>query len=81
LPIHQRKNLFIDKDKKDRIIILPTNNFKTNSDYVLLAKDDTHTIILVKHNDDVLIEYNTTENKKDTYGLAFNQKKMTQYRL
>jgi hypothetical protein len=58
------KNLFIDKEKKDRVIILPTSTeFKINSDYTLLAKDNNHTMMLINHNDDILIEYEI-ENKK-----------------
>jgi hypothetical protein len=59
------KNLFIDKDKKDRVIIIPTSTeFKINSEYKLLAKDSTHTLILVNHNDDILIEYPTKDRKR-----------------
>jgi len=76
----KEKDLFIDKDKQHRIIILPTSNsFEINADYTILAKDDTHTMILVHSHDDVLIQYK--ENKKeDTYGLVFNQRMMIRYR-
>ncbi|MBX0312555.1 MAG: hypothetical protein JHC31_12425 [Sulfurihydrogenibium sp.] len=61
-----QKNLFIDKDKRDRVIIIPTisDNFKINSKYKLLARDNTHTMILLDHNNDILIEYPIDENKK-----------------
>ena len=60
-----QKNLFIDKDRKDRVIIIPTSTeFKINSEYKLLAKDSTHTMILLEHNDDILIEYPVEQNKK-----------------
>lgn len=59
------KNLFIDKDRKHRVIIVPTsNNFKINSDYILLAKDNSHTMILINHNDDVIVEYDIEGKKR-----------------
>jgi hypothetical protein len=59
-----QKNLFIDKDKKHRVIIIPANNFTVvNSHYTLLTKDNHHAMILIDHNNDVLIEYKV-ENRK-----------------
>jgi hypothetical protein len=57
------KKLFIDKDKKHRVIIIPANNFKIDTDCTLLAKDNNHSMILINHNDDVFVEYDI-ENKK-----------------
>jgi len=59
------KQLFIDKDKQHRIIILPiSDSFEINADYTILAKDNTHTMMLVHSHDDVLVEYAVEENKK-----------------